>query len=232
MSEKLKFQNPITNESTPKKAPNYKLRRAVAATALAGLSAVGAVKALNAMDNGTRHNYDKIEQEAIKEAKQGLNAVVVLREGATFRTAPHTVNPEASGGPDTVAGRVKEGEVLRIDHPVIYTEAGVDENHDVIWYGFTQSQKGDYKESSATENMFWVNATELGRQSTAEHDYIDVYNYHNVAREGFDVVVDKAGNLLADMGNKGGVAGTASMMPENVFEQMVQNEQLELSAGN
>lgn len=233
MSEKIKFQKTITKEDAPKKAPNYKLRRTVAGAALATLGLVGAVKAMDAMDNSTNNHYNKIEQEAINEAKQGLNAVVVLREGATYRTAPHTVNPEEGGGPDTVAGTVKHGEVLRIDHPVIYTEPGADENHDTTWYGFTtMADKGVYENSGAPENMYWVNATELRRQSTAEHDYIDIYNYESRPSDSFDVVVDKGGNLLADLGNKGGIAATASTIPENIFEQMVNNEHLELSAGN
>lgn len=234
MSEKLKFQKNY-NKTAPKK-PNYRLRQAVAGTVLAAVGVTGAVAAMNAMDKSTSKHYDKIEQEAIKEAKHGANQVIVLREGATYRTAPHTVNSGANEGPDTVAGRVGKGEVLRIDRPIVYTERGVDENHDTTWYGFSvPAEKGVREHGSAPANVYWVNGTALSNQNSNGHTYLDVYNYdtvddatmqHSLGPDRFDVWVDETGNFMADLGRKGGPAALASTMPVEAFNHMAEIEHL------
>lgn len=225
------------NKNHSPKEPNYRLRRTIAAgTAIAGLMA-GGLALNNKMDDGARRHYDKIETEALKEANTGWNAVVVLHEGATFRTAPKTANSGAEEGPDTVAGRVGEGEVLRIDRPIAYVEQGINQSEDTYWFGFTlRGEKGQTTGGADNENVYWVNFSQLQRESTNERSYVTVYDYpaENGAVSSpanYNVIVDSDGNFTNDLGERGGSAATASTIPENIFDQMVTNEHLELSHG-
>jgi hypothetical protein len=222
MSEKL--------SSRQNKQPNYRLRRAVVgAVGVAGLLAAGG--AVNsALDGRSEGHFERIEQEAIKEADKAMNAVVVVREGAVIRTAPHTVNGNPEMGPDTVARRVGEGQVLRIDRPVIY-----DAPDETRWLGFSQRPVAEDANTSDPEQVFWVNYTELNRQSQDGRNYIDVFDYPYVTealRSGdasvliLEAGIDGHGNFVAGNGQKGGAAATASEMPAHVFDQMVDNEQL------
>lgn len=219
------------------KEPNYKLRRTVAAgAAIAGLIG-GALAVNNKLDSNTTQHFDKTEAAALKEAKTGRNAVVVLHEGVTYRSAPVTVNSNGEDGPDTVAGTVGKGQVLRIDRPITYVEQGVDASHDISWFGFTL---GDKTDSTKPSNVFWVNRSQLAGQDANGHSRMDVYDYdivndsnmqHSSGPVDFTVNVDQNGHINADIGNKGGPAAIGNIMPETVFAHEVQTEHLILSPG-
>jgi len=222
-----------TLRHNPDKAPNYKVRRAlIAGAGLVGLLAAGnAVN--NALDNKVNGHFDKVEQDALQNADSVRNAVVVVREGAAIRTAPKTVNPGEGEGPDTLARRIPEGSVLRIDRPIIHVESTPGGN-ETRWYGFVQRQAGQGENNSETDQVFWVNASELADQSTAENDYISVYEY-DYAKPGevtWELGVDQQGNFVAGANNMGGAAAVASEMPAEIFDQMVADEHLQPSPGN
>lgn len=229
------------NKNQAPKEPNYRLRRTIAAgTAIATLIGGGSAL-IKQGDAGARKHFDKIETEAIKEAKQGWNSVIVLNEDATYRTAPKSVTSDGEGGPDTVAGKVGKGDVLRIDRPVPYVEEFPDESQNNYWFGFTlRGEKGETTQGASNKNVYWVNFSQLQRESTSERSYVDVYDYTIIddanmqpssGPANFNVSIDGDGNFTNNLGRKGGPAATASIMPENIFEQMVTNEQLVLNHG-
>lgn len=192
------------------------------------------------LNSESTQHFDKIEAEALKEARTGWNAVVVLHEGATFRTVPKSVNSGAEDGPDTVAGRVGKGEVLRIDRPIAYVEKGADQSKDNYWFGFTlRGEKGQTTDGADKGNVYWVNFSQLQRESTNEHNYVSVYDYTTVNDSmetttgpvNYSVTVDSEGNFTNNLGRKGGPAATASTIPENIFDQMAANERLIISHG-
>lgn len=226
--------------------PNRKLRQASAGVVLGTLGLLGVLKGLDALDNQAKSHFDKIEQTALEQTKTGWNAVVVLHEGAIYRTAPITANTDGDSGPGTVAGKVGKGEVLRIDRPITYVEAGPsDQAGDTAWFGFTlPSKKGETPDGAELRNVYWVNATALTKQSTPRRSLVDVYNYRaegravddnnlnaNTGEELYSLTIDDDKNFKGDMGRKGGPVATASAMPTAIFDQMVQNEGLLLSHG-
>lgn len=229
------------NKNQAPKESNYRRRRTVASgTAIAALIGAGSAF-ITQGDEGARKHFDKIETEAIKEAKEGWNSVIAVHAGVTYRTAPKSVTSGEEGTPDTVAGKVPEGKVLRIDRPVPHVEEFPDPSQNNYWFGFTlRPEKGETTDGADNENVYWVNFSQLQRESNAENNLVDVYNYTvtddatnqlSTGPANYKILIDADGNFTNDLGQKGGSAATASFIPESIFEQMVANEPLELNHG-
>jgi hypothetical protein len=196
----------------------------------AGVAVVAAVAGqMIEQDKGVQRKVDAQEQEALAETTSAWNAAVVLREGAVYRTSPKTVNGNKDdGSANNIAGRIDKGQVMRIDRPMIYHES---EGSD--WLAFTM-QKGGGKEET-TDRVFWVHMSELEKQNSNDHSYIDVYNYpldDSITPDAtYKVSLETDGSFNGTLDGKGGPVGLASKMPTEAFNNMATVEALSLNHG-
>jgi len=201
------------------------------ATVLAPVAVIAGL-AYNAVrsDNQAAGNYDKIEEEALAKTKNAWSDVVVFHEGVKFRTAPHTVNSDASQGPTTEAGQVGKGEVLRVDRPLVYTE-----DDGTFWLGFAEQGDVGSKKTSLNDRVFWVNMTEIEKQNN-NGKYFTTYDYPpgsvDASPDGlYAVTINTKGDVLGDNHGHGGPVGVPSTMTEAEFTKMAVTEGLTLGGG-
>jgi len=207
-------------------------QRLAKVTALAGAVALVAASIFMNLkaDTSAERHFDKVEQEALAETTNAWNAVVVLREGATYRKAPLNANSDQGGDPNTMAGKVAKGQVLRIERPLVYRQ-----NNNQYWLGFTSGEDNGIKEISVVDQYFWVNITELENQNKNGQPFIEVYNYPESAEgENYDnylVSFDERGLPLGTLNGKGGSVGLSTSMSESNFKSEIKFENLTISHG-
>jgi hypothetical protein len=196
----------------PPRTPNYRLRQAIAGTAFVAVSGAGLFAGLNALDHNSEKSWDKTEQEALQETKHAWNNVVVLHEGATVRTSPIAVQEKAESR-DNIAYRIGKDQVLRIDQPLVYSEAHPNGAPDTVWLGHT----GFGKDTADSDNIYWVNFTELQKQNTDSRTYVEIYNYPDAADQPVLDIHTENGLFTHPDGEVSGQLGIATPMSEEIF---------------
>jgi hypothetical protein len=212
-----------SHESAPeqRKQPNYKLRKAIAGTVVAGLLGTGAYKGMDYLNDREQAHFDRIEQEALGEVENAWSSVVVLSGGANVRTSPHLVNNDPEQGTDTNAFTVQDGSVLVITSPVVYRAPSMTNENEDTWLGFTipDTKSGNTVQNS--QEVYWVNYTELNRQSSDQRNYVDVWELPaNADTPLYQVHGHDSSGFYGGFGEgnrKGGPIAYASTMPEQAF---------------
>lgn len=164
------------------RTPNYRRRRIVAGTAVAGLVALGIVKAADQTSRPTPVEQQAIDSEEtltrLASAPEGLyvpdsamedsplsDTSVRLHKGVTLRRTPAIINNDPDAGISSNAfTKLGDGKYdeLRVTRPLLL----VDENGD-RWYGFTLGPVMNPPQPDAAKATVWVNSTELYAQERA-----------------------------------------------------------------
>lgn len=201
-------------------------------TALAGVGLLGANKLMDTVDGSSARRFDKVEQTALSEVERAWNSVAVLHEGVTYRTAPKTVNTEPEEGPNTVAGKIPEGNLIRINNPLVYVEE-LPSGATNTWLGFTL---GD-EVAAETDNIYWANYSELNNQEENGKQLVSVYDYEEIAKSrqehpdqqfdpSYDVSIDLSQPIEGSIGSKGSQVADGHIVSAAEFERDIQQEGL------
>lgn len=186
----------ITNPNQP----NYKRRQRVAVGALAiGTGLAG----LAAHDILSGPSYEEKVEAKVEADPTVLNAKVILHEGVKLRSEPLMNNGDA-GEPSNVLNEVKAGEVLVLDHPLVYTNQVNEEFIGAV------DKEGNY---------FWVNAEALqDQESTSGQDYITYVDDQNTPQEEGDANFTD-GRFYQGVTQES-LAATASSLPVSEVENI------------
>ncbi len=207
--------------------------RAGAVLVASGLTAALLVAGQHSDGKAQRH-YDKIEQTSLDKIEEAYNNVIAFHGGVKYRTAPELVDHNASDGPDTVAGVVPEGNVLRVDRAVKYEDK---EGNGDFWIGFVEQGDIGSKPTTLLDRTFWVNLSELEREAIINHKSLyEIFYYPAGATDGgpadsWHVTVDSKGRVLGDINGHGGPVAVPQFVSEAQFTDMVTTEQLAFSHG-
>lgn len=209
------------------KAPNYKLRQGIALTLGTTALVAGALSLNKANDNNVAAHYNKIESDAIMEAKTVENAVKAIRSGATVRTSPTMGANAEDGSITTFAFKVSEGQVVVVDRPIEFT----DDNGD-NWAGFELASKPAQSGSADVSHLLWVNESQLDKDSPAGNQYVTTFAYSDsdmpINPRELDISVNEF-NILETPNLKGGyLLAVGQKMTDAQFTERVSRENLDI----
>ncbi|MBC7707969.1 hypothetical protein H7Y63_01995 [Polaromonas sp.] len=204
-------------------SPNQsKLVRTGAFLALGTVALIG----LNQYSNdGTRKHYDVVEKAAIAETETVPNLVLAVRAGATYHTAP-IMQSNREEGPTTTAGTVPKGMVLRVDRPLKH----VDDIGDT-WYGFSIVNDKAAPNTAKTDDINWINATQLDANVTGGEPFVTGFSYPGIGpiANPTDISVNVSANQKLESSGKEQIPlASGQIIADAVFEQQINREHLGL----
>jgi len=204
------------------------VKKWIAGGVVAGILASGAVALDIAANKSAGNHINNVEQIDMKERNahpEALNEVVVFGEGKQFYTAPTVVEPDNEGDPNSVAGTVPKGEVLRINRPTY-----VDHANGTRWLAFSTLEKGQLKnQANDAKNTYWIPlpADNTGVKLYDFPEVTDAFARGESPELDLPLTIDKAGNFVVEGHDDARMIGIASSIPKDIFyQQMVVNEQL------
>lgn len=175
---------------------------------VAGLASLLLLSALRSDNKSTNEASQSDRLEAVKDATQVANRVVILKSGAHYRLTPALENGTPSDGqPNNEAGTVPKGKELVVRLPLISSPTDSNTLNRGDWYGFTRPGTNLNKIHSLADranNTIWVNADELGLEGYAR-------SYPYLAKP-------KGEDFPARVGSDGGVGLTVTEPFYNTYQ--------------